>query len=105
MKTAFLPSFEVCNIHGRELVVDLLLLEAESGDTQWSMFIPGTMTDISEVHLGINECEFDENEMNGWLDHIGGQMMNFPCTCHGPTTNPSGECVGCGRPTAWKEPV
>lgn len=98
MKTAFLPSFDICNIHGRELTVDLLLVESRNGNRETIFYLPGTTEHADEISTQIDEFDFHEAEMDAWWENAAPHFQEAPCPCESCTTDPSGNCVNCGCP-------
>jgi len=98
MKTAFLPSFDICNIHDRKLTVDLLLIEARNGNREVFFYLPGTTEHADEIPTQIDEFEFETEEIDAWWEHAAPYMKESQCVCESCTTDPGGNCVNCGLP-------
>lgn len=66
MKATLLPSYEICNDKGRDMVVDLLQVEATDGARKCFFFKPGTVEELDEIPTQIDEFQFTNEEILRW---------------------------------------
>ena len=81
MKPTYLKSYEVCNTNGDEIIVDLLLLEAENGDRSITFFTPGTVEEADEENP--DDFDFHEAEMDAWFESAAAQSKSDPTHIEG----------------------